>query len=309
MGDFAHLHVHTEYSLLDGACRIERLIERAKALGQSSIAITDHGVMFGVIDFYKCAKKSGVKPVIGCEVYVAPRTRFDKVHKVDSSPYHLVLLCKDNTGYQNLIKMVSTGFVEGFYGKPRIDRDLLEKYHEGLICLSACLAGEVPRLLAAGDYEEAKKTALWYRDLFGPEDYFIEIQDHGIPLQRQILPDLRKLAQETGVGLVATNDAHYIEKEDAKMQSVLICIQTNTTVDEPGDLEFETEEFYIKSREEMEDLFKNFPGAIENTLKIAQRCNVEFEFGNTKLPLFVAPGGEDNRDYFRRLCYEGLRRY
>ncbi|WP_066459388.1 DNA polymerase III subunit alpha [Anaerotruncus rubiinfantis] len=309
MGDFAHLHVHTEYSLLDGACRIERLIERAKALGQSSIAITDHGVMFGVIDFYKCAKKSGVKPVIGCEVYVAPRTRFDKVHKVDSSPYHLVLLCKDNTGYQNLIKMVSTGFVEGFYGKPRIDRDLLEKYHEGLICLSACLAGEMPRLLAAGDYEEAKKTALWYRDLFGPEDYFIEIQDHGIPLQRQILPDLRKLAQETGVGLVATNDAHYIEKEDAKMQSVLICIQTNTTVDEPGDLEFETEEFYIKSREEMEDLFKNFPGAIENTLKIAQRCNVEFEFGNTKLPLFVAPGGEDNRDYFRRLCYEGLRRY
>ncbi|WP_277138410.1 DNA polymerase III subunit alpha [Anaerotruncus massiliensis (ex Togo et al. 2019)] len=309
MADFAHLHVHTEYSLLDGACRIERLVERVKALGQSSVAITDHGVMFGAIDFYKAAKKAGVKPIIGCEVYVAPRTRFDKQHKVDSSPYHLVLLCKNNTGYQNLIKMVSAGFVEGFYSKPRVDHDLLEEYHEGLVCLSACLAGEIPRMLAAGDYDRAKETALWYQNVFGEGNYYIEIQNHGIRLQEQILPDLLRLSKETGIGLVATNDAHYIERADARMQSVLICIQTNTTVDEPGDLEFETEEFYVKSRDEMAALFQNYPGALDNTLKIAEMCNVEFEFGNTKLPLFVAPGGEDNLSYFKRLCYEGLRRH
>ncbi|MFR4990183.1 PHP domain-containing protein, partial [Anaerotruncus colihominis] len=308
MTDFAHLHVHTEYSLLDGACRIERLIERVKALGQSAVAITDHGVMFGAVDFYKCAKKHGVKPIIGCEVYVAPRSRFDKQHKIDTSPYHLILLCKNETGYQNLIKMVSAGFVEGFYSKPRIDRALLEQYHEGLICLSACLAGEIPRMLAQGDYACAKETAVWYRDLFGADNYYIEIQNHGIRLQQQILPDLVRLAGEIGVGLVATNDAHYIEKADARMQSVLICIQTNTTVDAPGDLEFETEEFYIKSRDEMDELFGNYPGALDNTLKIAEQCNVEFEFGNTKLPLFVAPNGEDNQAYFRRLCAEGLRR-
>ena len=309
MTDFVHLHVHTEYSLLDGACRIERLVEHVKALGQSAVAITDHGVMFGAVDFYKAAKKAGIKPIIGCEVYVAPRTRFDKQYKLDSSPYHLVLLCKDHTGYQNLIKLVSCGFVEGFYSKPRVDHTLLEQYHEGLICLSACLAGEIPRMLAQGDYERAKETALWYRDIFGAENYYIEVQDHGIPLQRQILPDLLRLSKETGIGLVATNDAHYIEKEDAKMQSVLICIQTNTTVEAPGDLEFETEEFYIKSRDEMETLFGNYPGALDNTLQIAEQCNVEFEFGNTKLPLFVAPGGEDNRTYFRRLCYDGLHRH
>lgn len=309
MEDFAHLHVHTEYSLLDGACRIERLVERAKALGQSAVAITDHGVMYGVIDFYKCAKKSGIKPIIGCEVYVAPRTRFDKVHKVDSSPYHLVLLCKNELGYQNLIKLVSAGFVEGFYAKPRVDRELLTRYHEGLICLSACLAGEVPRLLARGDYDAARETALWYRALFGEDDYYIEIQDHGIPLQRQILPDLIRLSRETGIGLVATNDAHYIEKADSKMQNVLICIQTNTTVDAPTDLEFETQEFYIKSRAEMAELFGGYPDALDNTVKIAERCNVEFEFGNTKLPLFIAPDGEDNLAYFRRLCYAGLHKY
>ena len=202
MTDFAHLHVHTEYSLLDGACRIERLIERVKALGQSAVAITDHGVMFGAVDFYKCAKKHGIKPIIGCEVYVAPRSRFDKQHKIDTSPYHLILLCKNETGYQNLIKMVSAGFVEGFYSKPRIDRALLEQYHEGLICLSACLAGEVPRMLAQGDYARAKETAVWYRDLFGSDNYYIEIQNHGIRLQQQILPDLMRLAGEIGVGLV-----------------------------------------------------------------------------------------------------------
>lgn len=308
MQDFVHLHVHTEYSLLDGACRIERLVEHVKALGQSAVAITDHGVMYGVIDFYKTAKKHGVKPIIGCEAYVAPRTRFDKVHKIDNSPYHLVLLCKNEQGYQNLIKMVSVGFTEGFYGKPRLDRSLLERYHEGLVCLSACLAGEVPRALAARDYERAKEAALYYRDLFGPENYYIEIQDHGIELQRQILPDLIQLARDTGVGLAATNDAHYIGREDAQMQKVLICIQTNTTLDAPGDLEFATQEFYIKSRDEMETLFGAWPEALENTVKIADMCNVEFEFGKTKLPLFTAPAGEDNETYFRRLCLEGLRR-
>lgn len=309
MSDFTHLHVHTEYSLLDGACRIDRLIDRVAELGQSAVAITDHGVMYGVIDFYKRAKKLDVKPIIGCEVYVAPRTRFDKVHKIDTSPYHLVLLCKNETGYQNLIRMVSCGFVEGFYSKPRIDRELLEKHHEGLICLSACLAGEIPRALEQNDYERAKQTALYYRDLFGAENYYIELQDHGIEQQRRILPDLLRLSRDIGVGLVATNDAHYITKADSKMQNVLLCIQTNTTVGEPGDMEFETEEFYIKSREEMEALFSLYPGAIDNTLKIAEQCNLEFEFGNTKLPLFIAPDGEENSAYFRRLCDAGMHRY
>lgn len=308
MEDFVHLHVHTEYSLLDGACRIERLMQRVKELGQSAVAITDHGVMYGAVEFYKCAKEYGIKPVIGCEVYVAPRTRFDKQHKVDTSPYHLILLCKNAQGYQNLIKLVSAGFVEGFYSKPRVDRDLLELYHEGLVCLSACLAGEIPRSLAQGDYEKAKETALWYRDLFGADSYYIELQNHGIALQKQILPDLLHLSQETGIGLVATNDAHYVEKEDSKMQNVLLCIQTNTTVDAPGSLEFETDEFYIKSRDEMAQLFGNYPGALENTRKIADMCNFDFEFGQTKLPLFVAPDGEDNLSYFKQLCYEGLRR-
>lgn len=308
MNDFAHLHVHTEYSLLDGACRIEPLIERVKELGQTAIAITDHGVMYGVIDFYKCALKHGVKPIIGCEVYVAPRTRFDKVHKVDSSPYHLVLLCKNNIGYQNLIKLVSLGFTEGFYSKPRIDHDLLEQYHEGLVCMSACLAGEIPRMLAQGDYDRARETALWYRDLFGAENYYIELQDHGIDLQRKIFPDLVRLAKETGVGLVATNDAHYVLREDNRMQQALICIQTNTTLDNPGSLEFETDEFYIKSRQEMQLLFGAYEGALDNTLKIAEMCDVSFEFGNTKLPLFVAPDGEENGAFFRRLCEEGLKK-
>ena len=309
MEPFVHLHVHTEYSLLDGACRIERLVARAKELGQPAVAITDHGVMYGVIDFYKTAKKQGIQPIIGCEVYVAPRTRFDKVHKVDTSPYHLILLCKDEIGYQNLMKLVSSGFVEGFYAKPRVDRTLLEQHHEGLICLSACLAGEVARALVQRNYDLAKQTAIYYRDLFGADNYYLEIQNHGIEEQRQILPDLLRLSKETGIGLVATNDAHYIEKADAKMQNVLLCIQTNTTVDEPGEMEFETEEFYLKSRDEMADLFDAFPGALENTVKIAQRCSLDFTFGVTKLPLFVSPDGEDNQTYFRRLCAEGMRRH
>ncbi|TCL44651.1 DNA polymerase III subunit alpha [Harryflintia acetispora] len=309
MKDFVHLHLHTEYSLLDGACRIERLIDRVAGLGQKAVAITDHGVMYGVIDFYRAAKKRGIKPIIGCEVYVAPRTRHDKVHKLDSSPYHLVLLCENNTGYQNLIEIVSRGFTEGFYSKPRVDRELLSAHHEGLICLSACLAGEIPRRLTEGDYQAALEAGTFYRDTFGKDNYFIEIQDHGIREQKMILPQLGRLAKELGVGLVATNDCHYIEKEDARMQKILICIQTNHTVDEDNEMAFETEEFYVKSGEEMDELFSSFGGALENTVRIAERCEVEFEFGKHKLPYFKAPEGETNREYFRRLCFEGLHRH
>lgn len=306
MGNFVHLHVHTEYSLLDGACRIERLAGHLKSIGQDSIAITDHGVMYGVIDFYKECKANGIHPVIGCEVYVAPRTRFDKVHRVDTSPYHLVLLCENQEGYQNLIKLVSAGFIEGFYSKPRVDKELLRKHHQGLIALSACLAGEVPRRLQARDYEAAKQAALEYQEIFGKENYFLEIQDHGIQEQRLILPEIIRLSREIEAPLVATNDAHYIEKADAKMQNILVRIQTNTTIEDEGALEFETEEFYLKSREEMETLFSHVPEALDNTLKIAQRCQLDFEFGVTKLPYFKAPGDEDNLTYFKRLCYEGL---
>ena len=294
MTDFVHLHVHSEYSLLDGACRIKGLVQRARELGQTAVAITDHGVMYGVVDFYKECKKQGVRPIIGCEVYVAPRTRFDKVYRLDSSPYHLILLCENEIGYRNLIYMVSRGFTEGFYNKPRIDRALLEQHHEGLICLSACLAGEIPRALENGNYEEARKAALWYRDLFGPENYFIELQNHGIEEQQRILPELIRLAQEIGVGLVATNDAHYLTREDSRMQFLLTCIQTGHTVNDEQTLEFPTQEFYIKSGEEMARLFAGVPEALANTVRIAERCRVEFEFGQTKLPLFNAPDGEDN---------------
>ena len=309
MTDFVHLHVHSEYSLLDGACRIKGLVQRARELGQTAVAITDHGVMYGVVDFYKECKKQGVRPIIGCEVYVAPRTRFDKVYRLDSSPYHLILLCENEIGYRNLIYMVSRGFTEGFYNKPRIDRALLEQHHEGLICLSACLAGEIPRALENGNYEEARKAALWYRDLFGPENYFIELQNHGIEEQQRILPELIRLAQEIGVGLVATNDAHYLTREDSRMQFLLTCIQTGHTVNDEQTLEFPTQEFYIKSGEEMARLFAGVPEALANTVRIAERCRVEFEFGQTKLPLFNAPDGEDNESYFRRLCREGLLRH
>ncbi len=309
MSNFVHLHVHSEYSLLDGACRIKQMISHAKSLGQEAIAITDHGVMYGVIDFYKEAKKEGVKPIIGCEVYVAPRSRHDKVRGMDSSPAHLVLLCENNTGYQNLLHLVSRGFTEGFYSKPRIDHELIKNHTEGLICLSACLAGEIPRALMAGDYHKAKEIAIFYRDTFGAENYFIEIQDHGIPEQQAILPDLVRLAEDIGVGLVATNDAHYVTKDDSRMQHLLICIQTNHTIHEEGDLEFPTEEFYLKSRDEMAQVFPNLAQALDNTALIAQRCEVEFEFGKTKLPHFTAPDGKDNDSYFEELCYDGLHRH
>ena len=228
---FTHLHVHTEYSLLDGACRIDRMFDRLKEMGQTACAITDHGVMYGCVAFFDAAKAAGIKPIIGCEVYVATRTRFDKVNRIDGNS-HLILLCKNETGYKNLIKMVSAGFTEGFYSKPRIDKELLAQHHEGLICLSACLAGEIPRAILAGDYDRAKQTALWYRDLFGEGNYYIELQDHGLEEDRVVLPQLIRLSRETGIPMVATNDSHYITREDAKMQSILLCIQTGKTVND-----------------------------------------------------------------------------
>ncbi len=303
---FTHLHVHSEYSLLDGACRIEPMLDRIKSMGQSSVAITDHGVMYGVIDFYKAALKRGIKPVIGCEVYVAARSRFDKVHGIDNERYHLILLCKDNTGYKNLIKLVSEGWVNGFYTKPRVDKDILEKYSEGLIALSGCLAGEVSRNLLQNDYEAAKKTALWYNTVFGEGNYYLEIQNHGLEEQLRINPELIRLSKETGIPLAATNDAHYVEKSDYKMQQVLICIQTNHTLGEDTGLEFGTEEFYLKSEDEMLEAFPECPEAVENTALIAERCNVEFEFGKTKLPHFEVPDGWDHFEWFSMLCNKGL---
>lgn len=305
---FTHLHVHTEYSLLDGACRIDGLIKRVKALGQTAVAITDHGAMYGCVDFYKAAKKEGIKPIIGCEVYVATRTRFDKVHKLDGNN-HLILLCENETGYKNLIKMVSAGFVEGFYSKPRIDHELLQKYHEGLICLSACLAGEIPQALLAGNREKAVKTALYYKELFGKDKFYIELQDHGLEEQQRILPSLIEIARENDIPLVATNDAHYLEKADSKMQRLLVCIQTGKTINDDDKLEFATDEFYIKSTDEMYDLFSIVPEACENTNKIAEMCNFDFEFGVTKLPYFEAPDGMDNKDYFVMLCEKGLQKH
>ena len=304
---FTHLHVHTEYSLLDGACRIDRMFDHLKEMGQTACAITDHGVMYGCVAFFDAAKAAGIKPIIGCEVYVATRTRFDKVNRIDGNS-HLILLCKNETGYKNLIKMVSAGFLEGFYSKPRIDKDLLEQHHEGLICLSACLAGEVPKAILAGDYERAKNTALYYRDLFGEGNYYIELQDHGLEEDRAVLPQLIRLARETGIPMVATNDAHYITKEDSKMQSILLCIQTGKTIADADRMEFQTDEFYLKSADEMYDLFSMVPEACENTNKIAEQCNFEFTFGETKLPYFRAPDGMENQAYFEKLCWEGLER-
>ena len=305
--NFTHLHVHTEYSLLDGACRIDRMFDHLKEMGQTAAAITDHGVMYGCVQFYKAAKAAGIKPIIGCEVYVATRSRFDKVRHIDGNN-HLVLLCKNETGYKNLIKLVSAGFLQGFYSKPRIDKELLEQYHEGLICLSACLAGEVPQALLANDYERAKSTALWFNDLFGQGNYYLELQDHGLQEDPIVLPQLIRLSKETGIPLVATNDSHYIQKEDAKMQEILLCIQTGKTIDDADKMEFQTDEFYLKSTQEMYDLFSYVPEACENTNKIAEMCNFDFEFGNTKLPYFEAPDGLTNQQYFEKLCFEGLER-
>ena len=305
--DFVHLHIHTEYSLLDGACRIDQLMDRVKECGQSAIAITDHGVMYGCVQFYKAAKKAGIKPIIGCEVYVATRTRFDKVNKIDGNN-HLILLCKNETGYKNLIKMVSAAFVEGFYSKPRVDKQLLEQYHEGLICLSACLAGEIPQAILAGDYERAKATALWYQELFGKDNYYIELQDHGLEEDTNALPQLIKQPREPGIPMAATNDSHYLRKDDAKMQSILLCIQTGKTIQDADRMEFQTDEFYVKTTDEMYDLFAMVPEACANTQKIADQCNFDFDFGHTKIPYYKAPNGMDNQEFFEKLCWDGLER-
>ena len=311
MTPFVHLHLHSEYSLLDGACRIEPLMERAKELGQTAVAITDHGVMYGCVDFYKAAKKAGIKPIIGCELYVAPRTRFDKVYELDYEPWHLVLLCKNMEGYQNLIKLCSAGFTEGFYNKPRIDWDILQQHAGGLVCLSACLAGEVQNLLMHGNYDGAKAVALKYDALFGRGNYYLELQDHGIPEQKSINSGLLALHKETGIPLVCTNDAHYLRREDSEMHDVLLCIQTGKTLEDENRMRFSGTEFYVKSGDEMAALFPEAPEALENTVKIAEMCNMDFVFGKYHLPAFQLPEGEsDARVYMEKLCWEGFaRRY
>ena len=303
---FVHLHVHTEYSLLDGACRIGKMMDRVKELGQTAIAITDHGVMYGCIDFYKAAKAAGIKPIIGCEVYVAPRKMSDRVHGVDNEAYHLVLLCENMTGYENLCQIVSQAYTQGFYGKPRADLELLERYHEGLIALSACLAGAVPQRLLENDYDGAKEYALNLARIFGEDNFFLELQDHGIQDQIPVNQGIRRLARETGLPLVVTNDAHYLRKEDAAMQDVLLCVQTGKTVDDENRMRFETEEFYLKSREELETLFPGIPEAFDNTVAIAERCNVEFIFNQYHLPVFPVPQGYTSETYFRKLCADGF---
>ncbi|MBR2912635.1 MAG: DNA polymerase III subunit alpha [Oscillospiraceae bacterium] len=304
--DFVHLHVHSEYSLLDGACRLRQLVQHVKELGQTAVAVTDHGNLYAAVAFHDAAKEAGIRPIIGCEVYVAQRTRFDKEPLLDGKSYHLVLLCENDIGYRNLIKLVSLSGIEGFYKKPRVDLELLKKYHEGLICLSACIAGEIPRLLLEGNYHSAKEAAMRYREIFGENNFFLEIQDHGIPEERKVLPQLRRLSIETGIPLVATNDAHYVTRNDATMQKVLVCIQIGKTLDEPNSMGFIGNEFYLKSTEEMEQLFPDSPEAITNTAKIAERCHVNFSFGERKLPYFVKEGVQDNTAYFRALCTKGM---
>lgn len=306
MGNFVHLHIHSEFSLLDGANRIKDLPVRAKELGMDAMAITDHGAMFGAIDFYKACKANGIKPIIGCEVYVAPRKRTDKDPNLDAKYSHLILIAKDNEGYKNLAKLVSVGYIEGFYYKPRIDHEVLEQYHEGLICCSACLAGEVNQAILANDMQKAKEVALWYKGIFG-EDYYLEIQNNGIKEQVLANQKLIELSRELDIPLVATNDAHYLKREDAYNHEVLLCIQTGKRMTDPDRMRFETDELYVKSPEEMSDYFRNVPDAIENTVKIAEKCNVEFEFGHTILPNYDVPKEfATHYDYLEKLTKDGL---
>ena len=306
MVPFAHLHVHSEYSLLDGACRIEGLVDRVAALGQTACALTDHGVMYGVIDFYRACKAKGIHPVIGCEVYLAPHSRFDRSYLNGEWHSHLILLCENMTGYRNLIHMVSLGFAEGFYMKPRIAMELLRQHSEGLICLSACLAGVIPRALAEGDMDGAYELCEQFLEIFDRDHFYLEVQDHGIEVQKKVNDGLYKLAEELNIGLVATNDAHYLTKQDARIQDVLMCIQMGKTVDDPTRMKFETQEFYIKDADEMAALFPEHPEALENTVKIAERCQVEFEFGKYHLPEFDVPEGYTALQYLQKLCNEGF---
>ena len=306
---FAHLHTHTEYSLLDGSNKITEYVARVKELGMNSAAITDHGVMYGVIDFYRAAKNAGIKPIIGCEVYVATGSRFSRDASEGEDRYHhLVLLAETNEGYANLVKIVSKGFVDGFYYKPRVDKEILEQYHTGIIALSACLAGEIPRLLVKGRYEEAKEAALWYRDTFGENNYFLELQDHGIREQQLVNPQLLRMSQETGIELVATNDIHYTYREDEQAHDILLCIQTGKLLSDENRMRYEGGQYYVKSEEEMKELFSYAPAAIENTQKIADRCNVEIVFGERKLPKYDVPKGFSAWEYLNKLCNEGIER-
>ena len=304
---FAHLHVHTEYSLLDGSNKITEYVNRIRELGMTAGAITDHGVMYGVIDFYRAAKKAGINPILGCEVYVAPGSRFDREQvKGEDRYYHLVLLAENNVGYANLMKIVSKGFVDGYYYRPRVDMEVLETYHEGIIALSACLAGEVQRYLTRGMYEEAKAIALKYETCFGKGNFFLELQDHGIPEQAQVNQQLLRMHQELGIDLVATNDVHYTYDKDAEAHDILLCLQTGKKLSDENRMRYEGGQYFVKSEEEMKALFPYALDAIENTQKIADRCHVEIEFGVTKLPKFDVPDGYTSWEYLNKLCYEGL---
>ena len=309
MPNFTHLHVHTEYSLLDGSSKIKEITKHAAELGMNSLAITDHGVMYGVIDFYEAARSNGIKPIIGCEIYVSPGSRFDKEKQSGEGKYnHLILLAENNQGYQNLMKIVSIGFTEGFYYKPRVDYEILEKYHEGIIATSACLAGIIPRTLTMGMYDDAVKEAIRLRDIFGENNFFLELQDHGIAAQKQVNRQLIKMSDETGIPLICTNDVHYTYKEDADAHDILLCIQTQTTVNDENRMRYPGGQYYLKSPEEMADLFDYVPEALENTQKIADRCNVTIEFGVTKLPRFKYPDEfESSWDYINFLCDKGLK--
>ena len=308
MQRFVHLHVHTEYSLLDGANRIKDLIKRTKELGMDSIAITDHGVMYGVVDFYKEAVNNGIKPILGCEIYTTAGSRFDKKDGRDSDPGHMVLLAKNNVGYRNLMKIVSIGFTEGFYYKPRVDMEVLEKYSEGLIASSACLSGDIPKAILNNNYKRAKEIALKLNSIFGQDNFYLELQINGIEEQNIVNQQLIKLGREAGIPLIATNDAHYLCREDAKAHEILLCIQTGKNINDEDRMMFSSDEFYIKSPEEMEEMFKNIPEAISNTVKVAQMCNVELEFGKLHLPKFNVPQDREPYEYLRSLCYDGFER-
>ena len=308
MSGFVHLHLHTEYSLLDGACRIKDIPAAARAKGHTAVAITDHGAMFGAVEFWRACKKENIKPIIGCEVYVAPNSRFEKIAGREGGAHHLVLLCENEIGYKNLIYLVSKAYTEGFYSKPRVDAELLKDHAEGIIALSACLAGEIPSALTGGDYDRARQIAEKYVKIFGKDNFLIELQNHGIAEQRQILPELYSLARELGLGVVATNDVHYLKKSDARVQAVMMCIQTGTTMQDEGRFGFETDEFYYKSTDEMERLFGGFEGAIENTVKIAERCNVEFNFDTVQLPSYPVASNTTAEAELRRIAEDGLRR-
>lgn len=308
MPEFVHLHTHTKFSLLDGACRIDELLDTAASLGMKSMAITDHGNMYGVVEFYKEAKKRGIKPILGCEAYTAPRSRFDMNGRRDAEPGHLVLLAENDAGWHNLIKIISAGFVDGFYYKPRIDMEILRMYSEGIICLSACLAGDIPRSLLDDNNEKAEEYIKQFIDIFGRENFFIELQDHNIPDQKRVNAKLIPLAEKYGLGMVVTNDIHYIKKDDASVQDVLLCIQTNKKVTDENRMKFASDEFYVKSPEEMASLFPDMPQLLENTVKIAERCNVELEFGKFHLPQYPLPEGTDSYEFLEKLCIDGIKK-